>query len=67
MVSDMSKKSILERINKFKEYMEEEISMSVGDGGYTGSAPPEGPVAGYDPLIKFLKRRKKKVNDKTKE
>lgn len=35
-------------------------TMSVGDGGYTGDAAAEGPTAGYDPLMKTLKRLKKK-------
>lgn len=33
--------------------------MAVGDGGFTADAAPEGPVAGYDPLLK-VKRQKKK-------
>lgn len=33
--------------------------MMVGDGGYTGSAAAEGPSAGYDPLMKPQKKRKK--------
>jgi hypothetical protein len=36
--------------------------MSVGDGGFTGDADPEGPVAGYDPVMTKVKRRKKKRN-----
>ena len=35
-------------------------TMSVGDGGFTGDAAPEGPVAGYDPLMKTLNKLKKK-------
>ena len=34
-------------------------SMAVGIGGYTGSADPTGPSAGYDPLMKKPKKRKK--------
>ena len=35
--------------------------MSVGDGGFTGDADAEGPVAGYDPVMGGkVKRRKKK-------
>ena len=26
-------------------------NMTVGTGGFSGSAAPEGPVAGYDPVI----------------
>ena len=35
-------------------------TMSVGDGGFTGDSDAEGPTAGYDPLMKTLKRLKKK-------
>ena len=34
--------------------------MAVGDGGFTGEADAEGPVAGYDPVMSRVKRRKKK-------
>ena len=36
--------------------------ISVGSGGFTGSADPSGPVAGYDPLISFKKRDAGKVD-----
>jgi len=54
------KKRLVREIEEVKE----EIAMSAGDGGFTGSAPAEGPVAGYDPLMKFLKRRDKKKKKK---
>lgn len=28
-------------------------------GGMSASSPAEGPVAGFDPLLKFMNRRKK--------
>ena len=31
-------------------------NMVAGTGGFTGSADPKGPVAGFDPLMKFKKR-----------
>ena len=31
-----------------------------GVDGFQGSSPAPGPTAGYDPLMGFLKRRKKK-------
>ena len=34
--------------------------MSVGGDGFEGGADAGGPVAGYDPLMKTLKRIKKK-------
>ena len=34
--------------------------MSVGGDGFEGSADAEGPMAGYDPLMRTLKRLKKK-------
>ena len=54
-----------ERINRirqmFKSLREEAgPTMSVGAGGYTGSADPKGPVAGYDPVIGKIDRRNKK-------
>lgn len=33
--------------------------MVVGNGGFTGSADPKGPVAGFDPLMKFKGKNKK--------
>jgi hypothetical protein len=35
-------------------------TMSVGDGGFTGDADPEGPVAGYDPPLGKVRRQRKK-------
>lgn len=37
--------------------------ISVGDGGFTGRAADEGPVAGYDPLMKMKKRKDGKKVD----
>lgn len=33
--------------------------MVVGNGGFTGSADPKGPVSGFDPLMKFKGKNKK--------
>ena len=41
--------------------------MSVGAGGYTGSADSEGPVAGYDPVLNRVDRRNKKQKNYPKE
>ena len=41
--------------------------MSVGAGGYTGAADPKGPVAGYDPVMNMVDRRKKKQKNYPKE
>ena len=46
--------------------------MVAGTGGFTGSADPKGPVAGFDPVMKFKKKyikmspgsRKRWKNDK---
>jgi hypothetical protein len=35
-----------------------EDGMVVGSGGFTGSADPKGPVAGFDPPIKLDRRTK---------
>lgn len=38
--------------------LKEEGGMVVGAGGFTGSADPKGPVAGYDKVMGFTKRKK---------
>jgi hypothetical protein len=38
--------------------IKEEITNSVGTGGYTGSAAPSGPVAGFDPILTKMMKRK---------
>ena len=35
-----------------------ETGMVVGTGGFTGSADPKGPVAGFDPPLKIDRRKK---------
>ena len=47
----------MEKIDRIIRAIREEMT-AVGDGGFTGSADPEGPVAGFDPLIPGLRRRK---------
>ena len=39
-------------------------TMSMGDAGYQSDAPPEGPVAGYDPMLG--KKKKKGILDTVK-
>ena len=46
---------------------EEGPTMSVGAGGYTSAADPKGPVAGYDPVLGKVDRRKKKAKNYPKE
>ena len=46
---------------------EEGPTMSVGAGGYTGSADPKGPVAGYDAVLGRVDRRNKKQKNYPKE
>ena len=52
----------IDRIHKkhadFEKMMNEEITNSVGTGGYSGSADATGPVAGFDPLLGKMMRRK---------
>ena len=51
----------LERICQMVRTLKEESpTMSVGAGGYTGSADAKGPVAGYDPVLGKIDRRNKK-------
>jgi hypothetical protein len=52
----------IDRVHKkysdFEKTMNEEITNSVGTGGYTSSAAPTGPVAGFDSILKKMIRRK---------
>jgi len=58
----------LEKICKMVRTLKEEgPTMSVGAGGYTGAADPKGPVAGYDPVLGKVDRRKKKAKNYPKE
>ena len=52
----------LEKICEMVRSLKEEggPTMSVGAGGYTGSADPKGPVAGYDPVLGKVDRSNKK-------
>ena len=51
-------KSIMEKkkIDRIIEIIRE--NMAVGAGGFTGSADPKGPVAGFDPLLDKVTKRK---------
>ena len=60
------KPSISERWKKICEEMSAG-SVTAGDGGFTASADPLGPVAGYDPVMnpllkRTLKKIKKRIN-----
>ena len=54
------KEDRLERICQMVRTLKESPTMSVGAGGYTGSADAKGPVAGYDPVLGKIDRRNKK-------
>ena len=57
--------SIQERLDNLIQEMDgcASCGMSAGDGGFTGDAGAEGPVAGYDPVMsKINKIRKKRRN-----
>ena len=56
----MSNKSISERKKAFLEDCcgGGAPTMSMGDAGYQGAAPAEGPVAGYDPTLGGGKKQK---------
>ena len=56
------KEDRLDRICQMVRSLKEEAgpTMSVGAGGYSGSADPKGPVAGYDPVLGRVDRRNKK-------
>ena len=57
----MSNKSLAERKKQFLEDccggMGGGPTMSMGDVGYQGAAPAEGPMAGYDPVMGKKKKR----------
>ena len=57
----------LEKICQMVRTLKESPTMSVGAGGYTGSADSEGPVAGYDPVLGKVDRRNKKQRNYPKE
>jgi len=38
-------------INIIRQLQEDAPVMSAGTGGFTGSADPKGPVAGFDPVM----------------
>ncbi len=40
--------------------LQESPTMSAGAGGFTSAAAATGPVAGYDPVLNIIDRRKKK-------
>ena len=63
------KEDRLERICEMVRSLKEEggPTMSGGAGGYTGSADPKGPVAGYDPVLGKIDRRNKKQRNYPKE
>ena len=57
----------LDRICQMVRTLKESPTMSVGAGGYTGSADATGPVAGYDPVLAKVDRRNKKQKNYPKE
>ena len=63
------KEDRLERICEMVRSLKEEggPTMSVGAGGYTGSADSKGPVAGYDPVLGKIDRRNKKQRNYPKQ
>ena len=60
--------SRLDRICQMVRTLKEEgPTMSVGAGGYTGSADAKGPVAGYDAVLGKVDRRNKKQRNYPKQ
>ena len=50
----------LQNIRKIIRKMNEDApTMSVGTGGFSGSADEKGPVAGYDPVMGKMEKRKR--------
>ena len=61
--------SLSERKARIFQEVKEEM-MAAGAGGFTGAAAPEGPVAGYDPVMGLKKKhdkKKKEVKEETLE
>lgn len=52
-------------INYFRNLREEGPTMSSGNGGFTGSSRPEGPTAGFDPILGMRKRKNNEVDLRT--
>ena len=61
------KEDRLEKICRIVHSLQESPTMAVGAGGYSGGANASGPVAGYDPVIGRIDRRKKKQKNYPKE
>ena len=59
----------LDKICQMVRSLKEEAgpTMSVGAGGYTGSADSKGPVAGYDAVLGKVDRRNKKQRNYPKQ
>ena len=47
----------IDRLIQTVRTLKEEGGMVVGTGGLTGSANPAGPVAGYDKVMNFVRRK----------
>ena len=55
----MEKNKIDRVIEAFRNYINlKEEGMVVGTGGFTGTANPKGPVAGFDPVMGLARRKK---------
>lgn len=49
----MNDRILKNAINIIRNINEDAPTMSAGTGGFTGSADPKGPVAGFDPVMKL--------------
>jgi hypothetical protein len=49
----MNDRILQKAINIIRNLQEDAPTMSAGTGGFTGSANPKGPVAGFDPVMKL--------------
>ena len=57
-----------QRVNRIREMVRSlREEMAVGANGLTGAANPAGPLAGYDPVLGRIDRRKKKGKNYPKE
>ena len=53
----------MERIDKIIQMIREQMVANApgGSGGFSGSADPKGPVAGFDPVIGTTKRKNPQI------
>lgn len=62
---DLRLSKVINMIRSRHGDLQESPTMSAGAGGFTNAAAATGPVAGYDPVLSIIDRRKKKKGEPT--